>query len=78
MKKYYVNYYLNFANTYNIISVESENDKKIFSTLEGYERISLKKAKKLITREKEQRKNNPAFSHYAPIKIKSASEMTWY
>lgn len=79
MKKYYVNYYRNFGNTYNLISVEQSDaaDLAAFEKLTAnadYERITLKEAKALCKAERERAKYDPDFSGYADSTIVPAAE----
>ena len=60
MKKYYVNYYSNFANTYDLRYTEGDEQPK-----DGYERITLKEAQRLARSESDRRKSDPNFSHFA-------------
>jgi site-specific DNA-adenine methylase len=74
MKKYFINYWNNFSNTFNLIYVESDEDKKSFKELNNFTPITLKEAKHKITVEKEARKNDPAFAFYGTIEIISATD----
>ena len=79
MKKYYVNYYRNFGNTYNLISVEQSDaaDLAAFKKLTAsadYERITLKEAEALCKAERDRSKYDPAFSGYADSTIVPAAE----
>lgn len=63
MKKYYVVYTDNFANTYNLYWTDSAEMEKMLP--DGAEQISRKEAIALAAREKRARKENPNFSGYA-------------
>lgn len=67
MKKYFVKYY-GFSNVYDVVYSENKEQEKQAGK-KGYERITRKHAEKLISREKERRKYDQAFSGYAPILI---------
>lgn len=63
-KQYYVHYYKDFANTYNLYwSYEALN-------YEGYERITRKQAEALAAEENSRRKHDPGFSGHADNTIK--------
>ena len=67
MRKYFVQYG-NFGNTYNVCY--TENDAEEAHAIErGMERISRKEAIELCMRESARRKEDPAFSGYAPTVI---------
>jgi hypothetical protein len=68
MKKYYVNYYRDFANTYTLAWAETPEQVKTAKEA-GYQQITRKKAEALCAKEKEERKQNPSFSGYADTVI---------
>ena len=77
MKKYYINYYRDFSNTYNLCSVESDADKVEFAKFEGeWKRITLKDAQTKIRAEKDRKKYDAAFSGHGDAEILSASEIS--
>lgn len=55
MRKYFVDYYMNGANTYNVFSAEKAETIEALEEM-GAERITLKKARALCARERERRK----------------------
>ena len=62
-KSYYIHYYADFSNTYNLYWADSP---EMVSTLPaGAERISRDRAFSLCRSERERRKYNPSFSGYA-------------
>lgn len=62
-KKYYVEYYKDFANTYSVYWSETEiNDDRL-------QRITRKRAIELCVEERQRRKNDPAFSGFASTAI---------
>ena len=67
MKKYFVKYY-GFSNVYDLVYTTNKEQEKQ-AEKEDYERITRKQAEKLISREKERRQYDQAFSGYAPIII---------
>ena len=74
MKKYYIEYYRDFANTYNLYSVENEADQdalhKIAPTAK---RITLKDARRKIREERWARVNDQAFGGYGDTSITPAA-----
>ena len=64
MRKYFVKYG-EFTNTYCVRYTENESE-EAQAIEQGMERISRKEAIKLCTMESARRKENPAFSGYAP------------
>lgn len=64
MKKFYIQYYADFSNTYNLAYAETETEEKMANEL-GYERITRKQAARLCAAENERRKHDQAFSYYA-------------
>ena len=64
MRKYFVKYG-EFRNTYDLRYTENIAE-EAEAIGQGFERISRKEAEMLCTRESERRKENPAFSGYAP------------
>lgn len=63
-KKYYVEYYKRFANTYNLYYAETSEQVKVAEKA-GLERITRKEAEKLCVDENYRRKNDHDFSGYA-------------
>lgn len=68
MKRYYVKYYLNFSNTYNLAYAETEAEEKQAKE-QGYERITRKEAERLCAQENQRRKDDPAFAYSADTVI---------
>lgn len=67
MRKYWVQYWRNFGNTYNLFYTENPEEE---SMLPGNaERITRKKALQLAREESDRRKYNGAFAYYAPETI---------
>lgn len=66
MKKYYVCYYLDFGNTYNLYYADDSMDIQIPG---NYERITRKEALRLISAENQRRKDDPSFSYFAATSI---------
>ena len=63
MKKYYVSYYKDFANTYNLMYVETAEDEAALP--DNAQQITRKEAEALARKEREARKNDGSFSGYA-------------
>lgn len=63
MKKYYVNYYRNFANTYNLYYAETEE--QLTNLPQTAERITRKEAERLARAESNRRKFDSSCSGYA-------------
>lgn len=61
---YYVHYYRDFANTYNLWYAPADME-----VPETFERITRAKALRLASKESDRRKNDPAFSGYASKEI---------
>ena len=66
MKKYYVHYWNNFANTYNVYWAETPEQ---IAKAEGDERITRKYAEKLCAEENYRRQTDYSFSGYASTVI---------
>lgn len=67
MRKYWVQYWKSFANTYNLFYTENPEEE---SMLPGNaERITRKKALQLAREESDRRKFDGAFAYYAPETI---------
>lgn len=67
MRKYWVQYWRNFGNTYNLFYTENPEEE---SMLPGNaERITRKKALQLAREESDRRKYDEAFAYYAPETI---------
>lgn len=77
MKKYYINYYRDFGNTFNLYCAETAADVAIIESgeLGDCERITLKNALKKISQEKYARKFDPAFSGYGSVEILTVSSV---
>lgn len=69
MRKYYVHYYRDFGNTYNLYWTDGLESEAALP--DGAERISRKRAFELARRERDARKYDPAFSGYADSYIYS-------
>ena len=67
-KHYYVNYYRDFANAYNICWTDSEAEDKEAEE-QGWTRITRKEAIGLCVDERERRKYDQAFSGYADMLV---------
>jgi hypothetical protein len=63
MKKYYVRYWKDFANTYSLFYTENSEQEKLLP--ENAERITRKEAEQLCRDENYRRKSDQAFSHFA-------------
>lgn len=71
MKKYYIHYYRDFCNTYDLYYAECPED---FDALpEGAERITRREAEQLCARENERRKWEQSSSGYADNRIYPAA-----
>lgn len=68
MKKYFVHYYLDFGNTYNLYWAETPEQLAIAEE-KGYERITRKKAEQLCADENERRRNDGNSAYYATSAI---------
>lgn len=68
MKRYYVKYYLDFSNTYNLAYTETEAEEKQAKE-QGYDRITRKEAERLCALENQRRKQDPAFAYHADAVI---------
>lgn len=68
MKQYFVHYYRDFGNTYNLFYTENAEETKA-AIESGYERITRKQAIELCRAEIRRRKDNPAASGYADSAI---------
>lgn len=64
-KRYYVNYYRDFANTYSLYWAETDDQIKMAEENENNERITRKRAEQLCASENYRRKYNPNSSGYA-------------
>ncbi len=67
MKEFFVDYYLNFSNTYRLCYCENAKDYAALN--KNAERISRKEALKLCADEKRARRHNPNFAHFADVTI---------
>lgn len=67
MKTYYVHYYKDFRNTYDLYYAETQEDTEALP--EGAKRITRKSAIQLCREERIARKYNPKFSGYAATVI---------
>lgn len=63
MRKYYVHYYRDFGNAYNLYWTDGPEGEAALP--DGAERISRKRAFELARDERERRKYNPSFGWYA-------------
>lgn len=63
-RKYYVHYWRDFGNTYELYYTDKEINR------DGFERITRREAIRLCAEEKERRRTDPAFSGYASVTIK--------
>ena len=68
MKKYYINYYKDFANTYDLCWIDNKEDEAA-AIAKGYMRITRKDAIAKCTNERHTRKVDPAFSGYGSAEI---------
>lgn len=64
MKKYYVNYYKDFGNTYTLVWAETDKQIAIAQNAD-YEQITRKEAEALCAKENDSRIHDTAFSGYA-------------
>lgn len=81
MRKYYVNYYRDFSNTYTLRYTET-HDQDALAISKGYERITRRQAISLCRDELYLRKYNPSCGGYAspcilPIDYDEGREMPW-
>ena len=67
MKKYFVHYYLDFANTYNLYW--ADNADMMAALPDGAEQITRKEAETLCRREREARNYDNAFAYHATSSI---------
>ena len=67
MKRYYVNYYKDFGNTYDLYWAETPE--QIEMAEKKCERITRKKAERLCAEENYRRKHDQSFSGYASTEI---------
>lgn len=67
MRKYWVQYWRNFGNTYNLFYTENSEEESMLP--ENAERITRKKALQLAREESDRRKFDGAFAYYAPETI---------
>ena len=68
MKKYYVHYYMDFSNAYNLAWAGTPEQIKPAED-RGYEQITRKEAEHLCAKEIEARRDDPAFSGFASTVI---------
>ena len=68
MRKYYVNYYKDFSNTYDLIYTETPEEEKT-ALSKGYHRIPRKKAFSLCADARYLRKTDPSAAGYASAYI---------
>lgn len=68
MRKYFVQYSADFANTYNVCYTDNTKDEEKAIEI-GMERITRKDAERLCMRESARRKDDPNFSGYASTVI---------
>ena len=71
MKKYYINFYRDFGNTYSLMYTETDADAKALP--DGAERITRKQAERYCRDELSAQIADPAFSGYASSSILPAS-----
>ena len=62
-RQYYIHYYKNFGNTYDLIYADTEDDLTLIP--EDAERITRKEAEAFCSRENYRRKCDPSFSGFA-------------
>lgn len=75
MKKYYIDYYLDFGNTYSLYSVECDADREALARIApNAERITLKAARHKIRNEQWARIHDRAFSGFGDTTITPAAE----
>ena len=67
MRKYYVEYYKDFSNTYNLFYANNDTERDLLP--EGVIRISRKMAEKLCAEEKGRRKTDQSFSGFADTAV---------
>lgn len=67
MRKYWVQYWRNFGNTYNLFYTENPEEESMLP--KNAERITRKKALQLAREESDRRKFDGAFAYYAPETI---------
>lgn len=64
MRKYYIHYYRDFANTYNLYYADEG-----MAVPDAWERITRKEAEALARKERRARRENPSFSSFATAAI---------
>ena len=64
MKKYYIKYYADFANTYNLGYAETPEE-EAHAEQNGWERITRREAERKCAAENQRRKTDEMFSGYA-------------
>lgn len=69
MKKYYVEYWNSFGNTYNLYWAETPEQIQIAESLKTCKRITRKEAEKLCAEENYRRRTDYNFSGYATSEI---------
>ena len=69
MKKYYIRYWRDFANTFTLCYCETPEEEAA-AVAAGFERITRKEAERKCSGERWARKNDPAFSGYGDIDIR--------
>ena len=67
-RRYYISYYKNFANTYDLYYAENTDEVRLAEE-KGFTQISRKEAERKCSEEKFRRKYDPSFSHFASIHI---------
>ena len=70
MRKYYIRYWANFGNTFNLLYVDDAMDIKI---PDNWERITRKEALSLARNERTLRKSDPNFAYYGDAEIYPAN-----
>lgn len=72
MRKYWVQYWRNFGNTYNLFYTENPEEESMLP--KNAERITRKKALQLAREESDRRKFDGAFAYYASATIAPIGE----
>lgn len=69
MKQYFIRYYRDFENTYDLCWAETQQQLSVINHDGGWKRIPCKRAIRLCIEERDRRKHDKQNSGYAPIYI---------
>lgn len=77
--RYYVYYWRDFGNTYDLCTVCDESDEVALQEMmergQKWEQITRKKCRELLSAERSRRKTDPQFSGYAPADLYRAKDL---